>query len=69
MNPQDEKHDPMDDYLEALSVNREIEFVYKKAARGCLRVPRAVRYWPPVARVAGYALRNLAGRALRVAGC
>ena len=29
MNPQDGKQDPMSDYLEALGVNREIEFVYK----------------------------------------
>ena len=28
MNPQDDKQDPMGDYLEALGVNREIEFVY-----------------------------------------
>lgn len=28
MNPQDGKQDHMGDYLEALSVNREIEFVY-----------------------------------------
>lgn len=28
MNPQDEKHDPMGDYLEALGVNREIELIY-----------------------------------------
>lgn len=29
MNPQDGKQDPMGDYLEALGVNREIEFIYK----------------------------------------
>ena len=29
MNPQDDNQDPMDDYLEALGVNREIEFIYK----------------------------------------
>lgn len=28
MNPQDGRQDPMGDYLEALDVNREIEFVY-----------------------------------------
>lgn len=32
MNPQDEKHDPMDDYLEALGVNREIEFIYNNVS-------------------------------------